>query len=162
MPKLVEEALTHSVIGAFFEVYNTLGYGFLEHVYLLALEREIRARGHTAVLEVPVPIAYKAEYLTTHRLDMVVDDRLIVEAKSSEALPRFAERQLYNYLKATSLEVGLLLHFGPTPRFLRLYSKNIETEPTAGGGVSADNTLSGLSDESGVSDSMVVPRTEVP
>ena len=56
---LVEEKLTHSIIGAFFEVYNALGYGFLEHIYVTALERELLARGHIVAREVGVRVAYK-------------------------------------------------------------------------------------------------------
>lgn len=124
MPRreLIEEALTQSVIGAFFKVYNTLGFGFLEHVYVKALERELKARGHRVGREVCVRIYYEGEELTTQRLDMVVDEKLIVETKASEALHKSAPRQVYNYLKATTLEVGLLLHFGPEPVFYRLVS----------------------------------------
>lgn len=117
--KLIEDALTGSVIGAFYEVYNELGFGFLEHVHIKALNRELSDRGHSVVLEEPVRIYYKGHDLCSQRLDMVVDGRLIVEVKSSELLPPLAFRQLNNYLKATRLEVGLLLHFGPEPKFYR-------------------------------------------
>ena len=119
---LIEEELTRSVIGAFFDVYNTLGYGFLEHVYSLALERELIARGHRVGREVSVNIACRGITLTSQRLDFVVDEKLIVESKSTQNLPAFAARQLYNYLRATNLSVGLLLHFGPEPKFYRLIS----------------------------------------
>lgn len=111
----VTQALTHSIIGAFYEVYNTLGFGFLEHVYTKALERELLARGHRVARELSVRIYYKGEELATQRLDMIVDDVVVVESKSAKKLDRSAGRQLYNYLKATSLEVGLLFHFGPEP-----------------------------------------------
>jgi len=117
--KLIEEALTRSVIGAFFEVYNTLGFGFLEHVYVAALERELRASGHQVGREVGVRISYKGEELAWQRIDMVVDGKLIVEVKSAPELHKAAHRQVFNYLRATNLEVGLLLHFGPEPRFFR-------------------------------------------
>lgn len=126
---LLEERLTHSVIGAFYAVYNTLGYGFLEHVYILALERELLARGHRVGREVGVQIMYKGEELTYQRLDMIVDDTLVVEAKSTPRLPPSAARQLFNYLRATRLQVGLLLYFGPKPNFYRLVSTN--DRPTA-------------------------------
>jgi GxxExxY protein len=113
----VEEALSRSVIGAFYEVYNTLGYGFLEKIYVVALERELRARGHRVAREVGVRVMYKGEEVGFQRLDMIVDDKLVVEAKSSEALRKGATRQLFNYLHATDLEVGILLHFGEEPRF---------------------------------------------
>ena len=117
---LVYEELTFSVIGAFFDVYNHLGHGFLEHLYMAALERELIARGHRVAREVNVPVFYKGEQIGWQRLDMIVDDVLVIEGKSTTELPREAKRQLYNYLKATHLEVGLLLHFGPEPKFYRL------------------------------------------
>ena len=68
--ELIEERLTHSAIGAFFEVYNTLGYGFLEHVYVMALERELRTRRHQTNREVWVPVLYKGDELCKQRIDM--------------------------------------------------------------------------------------------
>ena len=121
---LIEEELTHSVIGAFYDVYNTLGYGFVESPYVAALARELIVRRHRVAREVRVEVMYKGEIVGVQRLDMVVDDRLIIEVKSTEQLHRLAARQVYNYLKATNLEVGLLLHFGPEPAFYRLVSSN--------------------------------------
>jgi GxxExxY protein len=118
--ELIEEHLTKSVIGAFYEVYNTLGYRYLEQVYLAALERELRERGHAVGREVWVPVHYKGEVISRQRLDMIVDERLVVEAKSTQELHKSAPRQVYNYLRATRLQVGLLLHFGPDPAFYRL------------------------------------------
>ena len=136
MPRglLVQEALTHSVIGAFFEVYNTLGFGFLEHIYVRALERELLARSHRVSRELGVRIWYKGEEIGVQRLDMVVDEKLVVETKSGFELHREAPRQLYNYLRATNLEVGLLLHFGPEPKFFRLVNtqqRKIRVHPPA-------------------------------
>jgi GxxExxY protein len=105
-------------------VYGTLGYGFLEHVYECALERELFERGHRVDRQLAVVIRYKGEELTSQRLDMVVDERVIVELKSTPDLRAAARRQLHNYLRATNFEVGLLLHFGPRPAFYRLVSSN--------------------------------------
>jgi GxxExxY protein len=116
---LIERESTSQIIGAFFDVYNALGFGFLEHVYSLALERELASRGRTTRREVSVPVLYKGEPLTHQRLDMIVDDRVVVEIKSTNLLPVTAHRQLLNYLRATNLEVALLLHFGPDARFYR-------------------------------------------
>lgn len=121
---LIEEALTYSVIGAFFEVYNTLGFGFLEHLYILALEQELIARGHRVRREVWVDVTYKGKLLGRQRLDMIVDDKLIVELKSTYELRKEDTRRLYSYLHATKLEVALLLHFGPEAKFYRLISPN--------------------------------------
>jgi len=118
--ELIEGQLTESVIGGFYEVYKALGYGFLEQVYRAALERELRARGHAVGREVWVPVHYKGELISRQRIDMVVDERLVIEAKSTQELHKSAPRQVYNYLRATGLQVGLLLHFGPDPAFYRL------------------------------------------
>lgn len=121
---LIDGTLTQSVIGAFYDVYNTLGFGFLEHIYVMALERELLARGHRVAREVCVRVRYKGEELAQQRIDMIVDERLIVEAKSTYDLPKAAPRQVFNYLRATNIEIALLLHFGPKPSFFRLISSN--------------------------------------
>jgi GxxExxY protein len=126
---LIEETLTHSVIGAFFEVYNTLGFGFLEHLYVMALERELKARGHRVAREVWVRVIYKDDELGIQRIDMIVDNKLVVETKASSRLHESATRQLYNYLRATNLEVGLLLHFGTKASFYRQICRNARSNP---------------------------------
>ncbi len=108
-------------------MYNALGYGFLKSLYLAALERELRAGGHIVGREVYVPVTYRGAELGRQRLDMVVDERVVVEAKSTEILHPNASRQLFAYLRATRLEVGLLLHFGPHPRFHRVVCLNDST-----------------------------------
>ena len=117
--ELIEKELTGSVIGVFFEVHNHLGFGFLEHLYENALEKELAILGRKVDRQVSVPVYYKQELLGRQRIDMIVDDKLIIEVKSSRHLPPSAERQLYNYLRAANIEVGLLLHFGPEAKFYR-------------------------------------------
>lgn len=80
---LIERETTNVVIGCFFEVYNTLGYGFLEHVYGLALERELMARGRNVSREVSIPVQYKGDLLTSQRVDLIVDEKVVVEIKST-------------------------------------------------------------------------------
>jgi GxxExxY protein len=121
---LIEEKLSGSVISAFYEVYNTLGPGFLEHVYSLAIERELIARGHRVAREYRALIYYKGIELTSQRLDMVVDEKLVVELKSANVLDKAAPKQVLSYLRATNLEVGLLLHFGPQAGFFRVVASN--------------------------------------
>ena len=104
--RLVEEQLTHSVIGAFYDVYNALGYGFLEQVYTSALERELLARGHAVGREVYVPVLYKGDEISRQRIDMIIDQRLVVEAKATQELHKSAKRQVYNYLRATRSRSG--------------------------------------------------------
>ena len=124
MDSLLHEDLTQSIIGAFYAVYNTLGYGFLEHVYQLALAQELRARGYQVDCQVSVGVQYKGFEIAQQRLDMVVNEKVIVEIKSTHDLHRAAQRQLYSYLSATRLEVGLLLHFGPGAQFYRIVKPN--------------------------------------
>jgi GxxExxY protein len=121
---LLERETTNVVIGAFYEVYNALGFGFLEHVYSLALERVLIGRGRLVGREVSVPVWFQGEILTSQRIDLIVDEKVVVEVKASHILPPTAQRQTTNYLRATRLEVALLLHFGPKPRFYRLVQTN--------------------------------------
>jgi len=124
---LIYEKTTHSVIAAFFHVYNALGFGFLEAVYTSALERELRDRGHKVGREVLAPVRYKGELVARQRLDMIVDETLVVEVKSTYELHGAAPRQVYNYLRGTGLRLGLLLHFGPTPKFYRILCRQPST-----------------------------------
>ena len=127
---MLEARLTGSVIGAFFEVYNTLGFGFLEKLYVMALERELLARSHKVAREVGVRVTYKQQDLGMQRIDMIVDEKLIIEVRSTHKLPSIFARQVFNYLKATNLELGLLLHFGPKPNFYRLICSNPRNDPS--------------------------------
>jgi GxxExxY protein len=124
--QLFEERLTYSVIGRFFEVDRNLGFGFHEHFYVSALERELLAIGHEVVREVYVPVFYKGEVLGRQRLDMLVDGKLVVETKATIELHPSAKPQLLNYLRATRLEIGLLLHFGPIATPYRVVCRNTE------------------------------------
>jgi len=90
-----------------------------QNSYIGALEYELTLRGHMIDREVSVPVYYKGKLVARQRLDMVVDDRVIVECKATERLPACAGAQLIGYLRATRLQVGVLLHFGPNPKFYR-------------------------------------------
>ncbi len=127
--ELYEGELTHSVIGAFYEVHNNLGFGFLERFYVMALERELLERGHRVAREVSVNVLYKGQELGSQRLDLIVDEKLVVETKATSDLHKSATRQLYNYLKATNLELGLVLHFGPEAKFYRVICRNRQKNP---------------------------------
>jgi GxxExxY protein len=119
---LIEERLTYSVIGAFYEVYSQLGFGFFESIYGNALEHELKLRGHTVSREVSFHVSYKGHVLGIQRLDMIVDEKVVVETKAAEEFHKAALRQVQSYLRAANLRVGLLLHFGPQPRFYRFLS----------------------------------------
>jgi GxxExxY protein len=112
--------LVHSIVGAFYDVYNYYkGHGLNERIYTGALEYELIDRGHQVVRELAVPVSYKGRHVARQRLDMVVDGTVIVESKASERLSPAARAQSQSYLRATPFEVGLLLHFGPEPKFYR-------------------------------------------
>jgi GxxExxY protein len=112
--------LTHDILGAFYDVYNSLQFGFLEAVYVNALTAELRERGHHVAREVPIDVRYKGQSVGSYRVDLLVDDAVVLEVKATRCLDPQAEHQLLNYLRATRLEVGLLLHFGVRPAFKRL------------------------------------------
>jgi GxxExxY protein len=116
---LLQQETTESIIGAFYDAYNALRFGFLESVYAAALDELLRERGHTVVREGMVDVYFRGKPIAKQRLDLVVDGKVIVEIKSTEILHQSAHRQLLSYLKSTELDVGLLLHFGPEPRFYR-------------------------------------------
>jgi GxxExxY protein len=121
---LFEEALTRRIIGAFYDVYNALGYGFLESVYANALAVEIVGRGLHVVREAAAEVRYKGEVVGMFRADLLVESRVVVELKAARELRPGDPMQLLNYLRATDLEVGLLLHFGPRPRIRRFVASN--------------------------------------
>ena len=129
--ELIHDRLTHSVIGAFFEVHNTLGFGFLEQIYVEALAIELRERGHVVDLEVGVQVSYRGIEIGWQRVDMLVDGILVVEIKSTAELHPNARRQLLNYLCATRLELGLLLHFGASAKFYRVVAQTASGSPNS-------------------------------
>ena len=117
--ELLEAECVQSIVGAFYAVYNYYGYGLSEAVYAGALELELIARGHQVARELAVSVAYHGRHVAWQRLDMVVDNAVIVELKATERLSPAAAPQLISYLRAGPFEVGVLLHFGPNPRFYR-------------------------------------------
>lgn len=118
--QLVLGDLCYVIIGCFYWVYNRLGYGFLESVYAKALEVALRLRGLRVEREVPVTVVFEGVEVGRHRLDMIVEDQVIIEIKSSEKLSDVPKRQLRNYLSATNKELGILLHFGPQANYYRI------------------------------------------
>lgn len=113
------EELTEQIIGAFYTVYNALGYGFLEKVYENALAIELRKMGLHVISQHPIQVYYDGQVVGEFFADMVVNDLVIVEVKAVRTLLKEHEAQLLNYLNATSYEVGLLLNFGPAPQIKR-------------------------------------------
>jgi GxxExxY protein len=122
-PEWVEKDLSYVIVGCFFWVYNTLGYGFLESVYARAMEVALRLKGLKVEREVPVTIFFEGVEVGHHRMDMIVENKIIIENKSTEKLTDIPKRQLRNYLSATNLELGLVLHFGPQANYYRVIRK---------------------------------------
>lgn len=113
------EELTEKIIKAFYKVYNTLGYGFLEKVYLNALLIELVKMGLDVTKEKRVLVYYEGQVVGDYNADLTVENVVICELKTSEQLYEGDENQLINYLKATEIEVGLLLNFGKRPEVRR-------------------------------------------
>lgn len=115
---------TEIIISAFYEVYHALGTGFLERVYQNALYYELMERGLKCSPQKHIDVRYKDKVVGDYVADMVVNDRIILELKAVENLCPSHEYQLVNYLKATGIEVGLLLNFGQKPQVKRkIFSK---------------------------------------
>ena len=111
--------ITELIIKAFYTVYNTLGYGFLEKVYRNALAIELRKLGLDVIPEARITVHYDGEVVGEYFADLLVAGTVIVELKAVKRLLPEHEAQLLNYLKATPYEVGLLLNFGPKPEIKR-------------------------------------------
>lgn len=122
--KLKHSDITERIIAAFYIVYNTLGYGFLEKVYRNAMTIELRKMGIEVIMEAPISVFYGGEMIGEYYADLLIAGKVIVELKAVKEFASEHEAQLLNYLKATSYEVGLLLNFGPTAQKKRLAYDN--------------------------------------
>jgi len=111
--------ITEKIIKCFYKVYNTLGYGFLEKVYENAMFIELRSLGLFVQKQRQIIVYYEEEKVGEYYADLIVSESVIVELKAAESLCEEHEFQLINYLKATEIEVGLLLNFGKEPMFKR-------------------------------------------
>jgi GxxExxY protein len=116
---LLHQALTEQILDAFYEVYNELGYGFLEKVYQNALYFELKDRGFDAIPQRRCAVHYKTREVGEYFTDIIVNNLIILELKACETIRDEHEIQLQNYLKASNLEVGFVLNFGKEPEFSR-------------------------------------------
>ena len=116
--------LSGSALGVFYDVYNTLGHGFLESVYKRALAKKLAKAGLATAFEVPIEVVFEGEVVGFFRGDVVVEKRLLLEVKACPRILPEHEAQLVNYLKATGIELGLILNFGPKPTFRRMVFTN--------------------------------------
>jgi GxxExxY protein len=121
---LLHEKTTEAIIGVFYDVYNELGYGFLESVYERSLVIALKQASLNVEQQKSIPVHFRNEIVGEYFADLVVNDTVILELKSCRALDRSHEAQLIHYLRATDLEVGLLLNFGERPQFKRLFFDN--------------------------------------
>ena len=111
--------LTEKIIKAAYKVYNVLGFGFLEKVYKNALIIELKRMGLKVSSEIPIKVYYRDEIVGEYVADIIVEDKVILELKAVKDLAEVHEVQLVNYLKATGIEVGLLINFGHSVKVKR-------------------------------------------
>lgn len=124
MEKYLHQELTSEIISAFYKVYNTLGFGFLEKVYENALKYELEKVKFKVDKQKPITVYYDNLTVGEYFADLIVEEKVIIELKAAEALIEEHELQLINYLKATDIEVGLLLNFGKKPEIRRKIFSN--------------------------------------
>jgi GxxExxY protein len=118
------QEITSDILKSFYTVYNTLGYGFLEKGYENALFHELVNQGFRCRKQAPIKVMYRDIPVGDYYADIIVEEKIILELKAAECLIEEHEFQLVNYLKATNIEVGLLLNFGKKPEFKRKIFSN--------------------------------------
>lgn len=121
---LQHQEITDLVIKSFYKVYNVLGYGFLEKVYQNAMFLELKKSSFLIEAQKKIKVYYEEVMVGEYYADLIIDGKVIVELKAAEGLVEEHENQLVNYLKATDIEIGLLLNFGKTPQFKRKIFSN--------------------------------------
>lgn len=117
--KLLHEEITEKIIKSYFKVYNTLGYGFLEKVYENALAIELRKKGLEVKCQYPISVKYESEVVGQYYADIIINDIVVIEIKATKEISEEHEFQLINYLKATNIELGLLMNFGKEAEYRR-------------------------------------------
>ena len=121
---LKHSALTEKIIGVFYDVYNELGRGFLESTYAESMVVALESAGFAVARELPVPVWFRGRKVGQYFADMMVESAVLLELKAARTLESAHEAQLVHYLRATEIEVGLLLNFGQRPQFRRLLFDN--------------------------------------
>lgn len=122
--ELLHKELTESIIKVFYDVYNELGFGFLEKVYQNSLYLELKSRGFEVEAQKQIKVHFKGFEVGEYYADLLVNNTIILELKAVEAIVPEFEHQLINYLRGTDKEVGLLLNFGLKPEFRRKIFEN--------------------------------------
>lgn len=121
--------LTEKIIGVFYEVYNELGHGFLESVYHEAMLIALAESGLKAAHRIPTPVWFRRRMVGDFKADILVERAVLLELKATRALEPVHEAQLLNYLRATDIEVGLVMNFGVKAQFKRLAYDNDRKQP---------------------------------
>ena len=124
MGQILYQNITSQIISCFYKVYNTLGFGFLEKVYENALKIELEKAGLKVQKQRAIDVNYEGQLVGEYFADLIVEDKIILELKAVESLIQEHEYQLINYLKATEIEIGLLLNFGKKPEIRRKIFSN--------------------------------------
>jgi GxxExxY protein len=127
-----DDPLTERIIGVFYEVYNELGFGFLESVYREAMRIALGQAGLLVEAEVPVPVSFRGRPVGVFRADLVVDRRVVIELKTAVSIDKAHEAQVLHYLRASTMEIGLVMNFGPDARFRRIVLQNVRKKRTSG------------------------------
>ncbi|MEI8085233.1 MAG: GxxExxY protein [Paludibacter sp.] len=116
---LLHKEITDKIIKSYYKVFNTLGYGFLEKVYENSMAFELRKQGLEVKCQHPITVFYETEIVGEYYADIIVNDIIVIELKAASTLTEDHECQLINYLKATEIELGLLMNFGTEAEFKR-------------------------------------------
>ncbi|VXB34961.1 GxxExxY protein [Flavobacterium sp. 9R] len=124
MAGLLHRGITEAILKVYYEVYNELGSGFLEKVYQNAMYFELKEKGFKVEAQKQIKVYFKKQLVGEYFSDLLVEDKVIVELKAIEMLMDVHMAQIMNYLKATEIEVGLLLNFGEEPEFKRVIYTN--------------------------------------
>lgn len=122
--ELLHKELTGAILKLYYEVYNELGYGFLERVYQNALFYELKANGFKVEAQKRISVYYKNMVIGDYFADLIVNDSVILELKAVESLAKEHHYQIINYLRGTECEVGLVLNFGKKAQFMRRVYEN--------------------------------------
>ncbi len=123
-PHLLHRDLTDKILGSFYQVYRELGGGFAESIYELSLTEELERIDLRPARQVSIPVQFRGNQVGLFRTDILVNDAVLLELKARKTIEPIHESQLLNCLRATSIEVGLILNFGPEPQFKRFVYSN--------------------------------------
>jgi GxxExxY protein len=131
--QMLHEDLTARIVGVFYDVYNELGHGFLESVCQTAMVMALTESGLSVAQKVPFQVWFRGVSIGSFIADTIVNDTILLELKSASALHPWNEAQLLNYLRVSSLEVGLLMNFGPKPEYKRrIFTNDRKMRPAVG------------------------------